>query len=144
MDAETIKNAAAKCESKREFRQKFPQEHKGALRLRMVNKLFPDSDPPNITKSEAIAAAYKYSTRSAFAKGARRIYNAARIMGWLDEICGHMNKPSSGPAPKWTEEAILAEAARIGNYQKFREFSRSAYVQASRMGILAKVKEACA
>ena len=47
------------------------------------------------TKERCNDEAFKFVTRTAFARGSPSAYSASQANGWLDEICGHMKKNPS-------------------------------------------------
>lgn len=47
-------------------------------------------------KENCAAEARKYTTRWAFYEGSRGAYYAAKRNGWLDDICGHMERGKNG------------------------------------------------
>lgn len=47
--------------------------------------------PQHWTKERCRQEAAKFPTRSAFKRGRQIAYVAARLRGWLDDICGHMH-----------------------------------------------------
>ena len=90
---------------------------------------------------EVTRVAKGYKTRGEFSKGSAGGYTYARRQGILDEICAHMPANVTQANAKWTATALATEAAKFSTKSEFRTGSRSAYVTASKMGILADLFE---
>jgi predicted GIY-YIG superfamily endonuclease len=77
-------------------------------------------------KENCIIEAKKYKSKSEFKKYCNRGYNKARINGWLDEICNHMeNKHKLNNY--WNYERCKEEASKFISRSHFKIFSGSAY-----------------
>jgi hypothetical protein len=85
------------------------------------------------TKDACIEAAKKYSSRSTFAKGNGSAWNAARVNGWLDEVCAHMKlKIDHG---KWsTFDVCKKEAEKYFTRSEFNKKAPGAYASAKKNG----------
>ena len=59
---------------------------------------------------ECRASAANFTTRGEFQKGATSAYQTARVNGWLDDICAHMERKR---VSQWTFEAVKAEASTL-------------------------------
>lgn len=77
--------------------------------------------------------ALKYNKRVDFRKKSSGAYNAARINGWLDDICLHMMKYSE-PHGYWTKEKCQALALKYNTKQKFSQLDNVAYKMAHKKG----------
>ena len=75
--------------------------------------------------------AKKYKTRTHFVKGCASAYNAARINGWLDEVCSHMTSKQK-PHGYWTKERCHLEALKYKTLSQFNKGSTSAFQKAKR------------
>ncbi len=81
------------------------------------------------------AEAKKYKTRGSFYKGSPA-YKAARRLGVLESICGHMSQPSF---IKWTYQTLLVEALKYSTRQDFRKGSPRAADRCIDKGIMDEV-----
>ena len=92
------------------------------------------------TKEKIVELAKGYKTRSHFKADNTSAYTRARVNGWLDEVCSHMELKIH-PNGYWTKERIL-KSAKL--YQHRKEWLRSsdsaAYNKARERGWL---EEAC-
>jgi hypothetical protein len=79
--------------------------------------------------------ARKYRTRSAFARESTGYYIKARRMGWLDEICSHMEYLSQ----PWTKEMCAASAAKHNERSAFLRADPKAYKAARYNGWLDEI-----
>jgi predicted GIY-YIG superfamily endonuclease len=86
---------ALKCKTKKEFYEKYKSAYKKAY----ANKWIDDICSHMIvfvrpikswTKEECHQEALKYIRKKEFRYNSKRIYNIARLNGWLDNICSHM------------------------------------------------------
>ena len=87
------------------------------------------------TKERCQEEAYKYKTRKDFQKGCRGAYAAAYRNKWLDEICSHMERPTSSNR-YWTIEKCREEALKYTTRKDFQGGSGGAYNAATKMGLL--------
>jgi len=83
------------------------------------------------TKERCSDEAKKYKTKYAFEKGTVSAYNAARVGGYLDDICGHMISPYK-PSGYWTKERCAEEALKYTTRLMFSNGSCGAYSAAQR------------
>ena len=90
-------------------------------------------NPSNeITLERCAAEARKYETRTDFAKGSAGFYIKARRMGWLNEICEHMEVVYQ----TWTKKMSSDEAAKCVSRSEFFRKSPKAYKAALTNGWL--------
>lgn len=87
------------------------------------------------TKEKCQEEAKKYKTRKDFQKECRGAYAAAYRNKWLDEICSHMERPTS-PNKYWTIERCQEEALKYASKRSFLEGCSGAYCAARKMGLL--------
>ena len=73
-------------------------------------------------KAACANEALKYQTRADFARGNSSAYQKAHRMDWIEDICGHMQRPT-----KWTYAEIEKIAARYQTRQQFRVNETNAY-----------------
>jgi hypothetical protein len=83
---------------------------------------------PETIRQEAL----KYGNRGAFDKGSSTAYNAARELGILEHVCGHMREKQRA----WTLDEIKAEANKYTTRSTFRKGSANAYQSAFKRGWL--------
>jgi len=138
---DSIKAAAVAYDDISNFRKNSPKAHAAARRLKILKDVTAHMietqeqwNHENVAKTAA-----QYKTRGEFSKAAAGGYTFARRKGILDEICAHMPSNVSKANAKWTKSTIMAEAAKFPTKSKFRTGNRSAYVTASKMGILAEL-----
>lgn len=77
------------------------------------------------TKEECLSIAQKYTELSEFRKSNQNAYHAARVHGWLDEICTHMPKPVL--PQKWTKEECVEIAKKCNKRSEMMRIDRNAY-----------------
>ncbi|MDG1950224.1 MAG: DEAD/DEAH box helicase family protein [bacterium] len=95
------------------------------------------------TKEECQKEASKYDTRGEFEKGNTTAYQMASREGWMNDICGHMEKPRRVSKARtrtrtraWTKEECRKEAMKYDTRGKFDKGSGGAYGAARRNGWL--------
>ena len=66
-----------------------------------------------------------------------KAYNAARVHGWLEDICTHMVRPY--PKRKWTKEKCHQVALKYKTAKEFRQKDRSVYATARYFGWLDEI-----
>ena len=71
--------------------------------------------------------ALKYKTRNEYKMGSESSYQKARINGWLDDICLHMEKRNNNPINYWTYEKCHELAIKYKFRTEFKNENRSAY-----------------
>jgi hypothetical protein len=97
--------------------EEFYKTYYEGLGFNMLNIAKTGSIGGNIikyTKEICQNEALKYNTRKEFNKKSNKIYNAARLNKWLNEICTHMGLKNSKPNLYWTKEKCF-EAALLCN-----------------------------
>lgn len=87
------------------------------------------------------AEAKKYTSRAGFNKGSKAAYMTLWRGGLLDAACSHMPISPLYVPPKWTHEAVFAEAGKYKNRAEFRRCNQGAYAYALKHGLLT---QACA
>lgn len=85
-------------------------------------------------KENCSKEALKYKSRSEFKRKCSVAYNAARVNGWLDDVCKHMSS-----SPNWDKKSCMLEALKYESKKAFREGSLPAYNFAYRNGLLDEV-----
>lgn len=81
----------------------------------------------------------KYNDRCEFQYNSGSAYVRARVNGWLDEICSHMNKPSSKPISEYTKDECNVEAKKYKTRKEFYSNSWSYYEASKRSGWLDEI-----
>lgn len=89
-------------------------------------------------KERCHEVALKYQSRSEFQKNDHTVYQAARSKGFLDDICGHMERLVK-PNGYWTQEKCHEEALKYTRIVDFQKGSSSAYHAALKKGFLDKI-----
>jgi hypothetical protein len=87
-------------------------------------------------KNTCAREAKKYQTRVAFIQGSSGAYDAAKNMGWLDEVCAHMKRQR---VRKWTKAMLIAEAQKYTTLKEFRKQVPSAYGVVCKKGWLDEI-----
>lgn len=77
------------------------------------------------TFEEVSEIAQGYDTRTAFAKGDKNAYDAARRKNWLETVCAHMP-----PSRRWTYERVAELAQQCSTRTELRDASQYAYIVA--------------
>ena len=95
--------------------------------------------PKKWTKEECAVIAKKCSKRSEMMSIDRNAYNAARINGWLDEICAHMSRPKHKDRFYWTKEKCQEKALLYKHRVDFKTGDGSAYTTAVAHGWLDEI-----
>lgn len=85
------------------------------------------------TKERCAEAALKYNSARQFLHGEGGAYVAARLNGWLQEICSHMS-PRFRPKGYWTKERCTRAASEYATRSGFMSGAKSAYNMAHRNG----------
>lgn len=88
-------------------------------------------------KEECAAIALKYNQRSEFRKNDWKAYDAASHRGWLNEICGHMPKPT--PPRIWAKEVCATIAKKYNRRCKMIKNDCRAYNAARKYGWLDEI-----
>ncbi len=79
-------------------------------------------------KKKCLQESLKYKKRTIFAKESGSAYNSARINGWLDEICSHMNVIEKKPKSYWTKERCEKEVVKYNSKKELYKKSPGAYM----------------
>ena len=91
-------------------------------------------------KTKVLAKARKYKTKQEWRTKALKSYEAAKILGYLEEACAHMKqerKPTKVPAGYWdVKENVLNDAKMYHDKRDWRIKSGTAYQKASNNGWL--------
>jgi hypothetical protein len=90
---------------------------------------------------DCASAALKYSSRSDFARGSQREYQALWRRGLLEEACAHMTTSPIYSSVRWTPEGVFKEAAKYRNRAEFKRECSGAHGYALTNGLL---DQACA
>lgn len=77
-------------------------------------------------KEKCAEIAKKYTDRTSFCKGNNSAYLAARMNGWLDDICIHMNKKNKSSLI-WCKEKCLEKSKKYKNKSEFFRENYQAY-----------------
>lgn len=88
------------------------------------------------TRDRVIAAARKFTNRTAFKTDAPSAYQTATRRGWLEEVCAHMEPSQKRPNGYWTIERCAAEALKYGTRGEFCRADQTAYQAARHRGWL--------
>lgn len=137
-DQRTVSQEASKYSSKSEFQKNNQSAYLVALRLGLLDKLFPDTEPQKRWDEESISReAAKYSSRSEFADNSQGAYTAAKRLGILTKL--FPNILSGGGPRKWDEETISREAAKYSSRSEFQKNNVNAYHAALRSGLIDKL-----
>ena len=142
-DAASIQAEASAYTNVADFRAGSPKAYSAAHRHDVFKTVTAHmtNDARVWSVEEVTRVAKGYKTRGEFSKGSAGGYTYARRQGILDEICAHMPANVTQANAKWTATALATEAAKFSTKSEFRTGSRSAYVTASKMGILADLFE---
>lgn len=84
--------------------------------------------------------AWKYTNRVEFSKANPSAYNRARINGWLDEICEHMEQQRK-PTGYWTREIVLNEASKFRTLKEFNQSAGGAPDAARALDLLPEIRQ---
>jgi len=134
---------ARKYRTRSEFKNKSAPSYKKAWENKWLNEICSHMkllQLPNghWTKGKCQEEARKYKMRREFQKNSAGAYNAARINGWLDEVCADMIQFQK-PANYWTKEKCKEEAVKYKTRTEFQNNSRSAYSKAQKRNWLNEV-----
>ncbi len=142
---------AKKFKTLKEFQNHSPGAVHGARRngwmgeicKHMVKPVCPRTRKPRKvrrywTKERCAEEANKYDTRNAFAKGSGGAHRAARLNGWLDDICGHM-KEIQKPSDYWTKDRCIKAAKECEFRSEFAKKYNTAYKHARAGGWLDEI-----
>lgn len=142
-DYDKCKESALQCNSKIEFKDRFPQAYTNS-RIRgwldeittHMDKLKKDSDywTYDVCKEEAL----KYKTRKEFENNSSYAYNKSIKMGWLDEITSHMEYVKM-PNGYWNLKRVKEEALKYNTRTEFKNGSNGAYNWARKNNVMDKI-----
>ena len=164
------RNRAKKCNSKKEFREKYKSAYKYAIKKNILDEIH--SLILNIPKEEVKVRkpsgywcnlencaneALKYNTRGEFRENANRVYKNCLKFGWYDDVCKHMvksrknaksiivpqqiNKKIRKPKGYWEIfENVEAVGATCKNRKEFHAKFRGAFNSALRHNWLGSLK----
>lgn len=139
---EQCRSEALKYETRSEFRKNAASGYQAAHENKWLDQICGHMHKPDLTKhwtfDRCQEEALKYETKSAFERGTRGAYNAARKKDWLDQICGHMLDVYK-PRGHWTFERCQAEALKYETRKSFELGTISAYQTARRNGWLDQI-----
>lgn len=88
------------------------------------------------TIEEIQIEAYKYPSRTSFAKGSAGAYDKAQRMGWLDTVCAFMGQKCN---EAYTIEEIAKIALKYSNKEDFRNNDCGAFSAAHKMEIVEQI-----
>jgi hypothetical protein len=130
---------AKKYKEFKNFRQENNDVYLSARRnnwIEDIKKLFPEIKATKWRdKKSIIKEAKKYTHRKAFVNGSKGAYEAARINGWLDDVCVHMVKKTNF----WSFDACKIEAKKYKSRKEFQDKAGGAYAAALKNGWLDEV-----
>jgi hypothetical protein len=82
-----------------------------------------------------LAEAMQYTKRTDFDKYSSGAYRAARMNGWIEEVCSHMQAVQE----RWTKDRCAEEAKKYSSRQEFNKKCNGAYHAAHRNGWLDEI-----
>ncbi|SHH56421.1 GIY-YIG nuclease family protein [Ferrimonas marina] len=99
-DKARCQREADRFQTRTEFQKGSPSAHQAAKRngwLEEMTQNYPNTiHPANYwTKERCWAEALQFQARKPFQVGSSSAYKAARLHGWLDDICSHMRRRGS-------------------------------------------------
>ena len=97
------------------------------------------SNYSNITYQECVECALKCESRTEFLEKYRRHYSLSSKMGWLNEICSHMELKRKPPGYWNDKERCHKEALNYNSRSKFQKECSSVYISAHRNGWLDEI-----
>ena len=86
--------------------------------------------PNHWNLENCIASASRWINRKLWKENEQSAYNAARINGWLEICCKHMDKTDNNI--NWTLELCLASAKKCGSVKEWMNVDINAYLAARR------------
>ena len=112
--------------SKKDFRKNSGGAYTSALTNKWVDNICSHMTPPpayNLkwTKEKCHEVALMFNSRGELKNYNNGIYTKARINGWLDEICSHMEYVCK-PNGYWTKERCHEEALKFKNRKEYLNF----------------------
>ena len=111
--------------------EKILEDHVGKFTARCLTKseLNRIKNLGGWTKERALKDAKKYKTRNEWDRSSHG-YNYARLNGFLEEACSHMQKVNAWTTARkkvWTKDAILADAKKYNRPGEWKKSNPSAY-----------------
>lgn len=134
---------AQKYADRSEFRKSCQNAYHAAREHGWLEEICAHMPKPNFpqkwTKEECLVIAKKYNKRSEMIKYDSKAYNAARVHGWLDEICTHMTRQKHKVRFYWTKEKCQERALLYNHRVDFKKEDGSAYSTAVAHGWLDEI-----
>jgi hypothetical protein len=101
----------------------------------ILGNLFLEKKPQKIKwtfeKVKKISETFKH--KGEWQKKHRKSYDIAHRNGWIKKLCGHMT-PADRPIPKWTKEAVFADALKYKTKSEWWKNSNGAHLAARKNG----------
>jgi very-short-patch-repair endonuclease len=134
-DEESVMKDAAKYRSRSEWMHESPRAYRFALRHELAEQATRHMERliehGKWTKQAVLADARKYGTKGDWHRVSPSAYVIARRNGWVREACEHMTVVKA-PNGYWTDERILADAARFDSTAAWNRGSPTSYGIAKR------------
>ena len=126
---ENIKKVSILCETKNEFRQRFPNEYDAAHKYKWLDEVCSHMDKFKFiwTKEECHQKALLCKNRLEFANLYPNEYSACRRNKWLDEVCSHMEKLRFFYSKEECHQKALLCKTRSEFQTKYNNFYKKAY-----------------
>jgi predicted GIY-YIG superfamily endonuclease len=137
---DALKEEAAKYSSRSEFEKKNGSAYHAARKKGWLNEVCGHMDclvnpSGHWTKERVRDEALKYQSRVEFSKESQGAYQKASKNGWLDDVCGHMERLVK-PVGYWDLERVKEEAKKYSTRGEFGKANPSAYQRARQKGWL--------
>lgn len=123
---------AQNCESRLEWREKFPETYKFAKEKRAIRDMSPQMsgrDIPVWTEKMCIRDAKKYTSRSQWREFSAGAFNAAKRYGIFEKCTEHMPQRKSS---EWSFATCLKKAMAAGTEKEWQKMSPRSYAVAKR------------
>jgi len=129
---EKCREAALKCKTRSEFRDKYPGAYDACLRNNWLDEVCSHMEqrvrrPYIWTKENCKQAALKCKTRTEFHDKYPGAYRACLKNNWLDELCSHMEQKVFMPKGYWTKEKCKQAALECKSRGEFQDKYPGAY-----------------
>ena len=137
--SDRVRNIALQYNTRHEFQVYDNSAYQAARRMNILDNVCRHMKPAGKPTGywncieRCREAAAKYKNRTDFFQGQAGAFMAAKRLGFLDEICAHMEELKK-PTNYWTRERVEAVYAQFDSVKEFRKAHRGAYAAACNHG----------
>ena len=129
---EKCREAALKCKTRSEFRDKYPGAYRACLKNNWLPEMCSHMEQKVFmpkgywTKEKCKQAALECKSRGEFQDKYPGAYSVCYKNGWWDELCSHMDHQKIKPKGYWTKEKCKQAALECKTRSEFKKKHPSA------------------